>query len=307
MSKLYNNNYMKLLYNCLKKNVIFSLINKCFFCTRINPELILNDNNIPKHYYSYRTIRDKLIYNNLRHDIYDTKISHTNNTDSTRYSNDISIKHSNDYYNIKYCKQIPKSTDIKYLFKKPNKYKKLHIKKSKKSFFREILSVDDTRLTAEHIFPQSFTKLYKHAKMDAHNIYLTNQHFNSNRNNYKFVDEKDYIIHVFDRKCFDEQCDIEFYNYSNYKNTKLSLFIPNYLSRGMIARSIAYMKLTYPDLTVENVIDYDTLVEWNKQYPPQQYEKIKNDLCYTIQGNRNLFIDNHKLLSRFISIITQNN
>ena len=71
----------------------------------------------------------------------------------------------------------------------------------------------------------------------------------------------------------------------------------------MIARSIAYMKLTYPDLTVENVIDYDTLIEWNQQYPPNQYEKNKNELCYTIQGNRNLFIDNHKLLSRFISII----
>lgn len=306
---------MKLLYNCFKKNIIFSLINKCFFCTRLNPDLLFNDNNMPKHYYSYRTIRDKLIYNNLRHDIYDTKISHTNNSDNTRYSNvlsikhynDFSIKHSNDYYNIKYCKQIPKSTDIKYQFKKINKYKKLNKKKSKKSLFKEILSVYDTRLTAEHVFPQSYTKLYKHAKMDAHNIYLTNQYFNSNRNNYKFVDEKKYIIHLFDRKCFDEQCDIEFYNYSNYKNTKLSLFIPNYLSRGMIARSIAYMKLTYPDLTVENVIDYDTLIDWNQQYPPNQYEKNKNDLCYTIQGNRNLFIDNHKLLDRFISIITQNN
>ena len=45
-------------------------------------------------------------------------------------------------------------------------------------------------LTAEHIFPQSYTKNYKKAKFDMHNIFLTESILNSNRSNYKFSDEK---------------------------------------------------------------------------------------------------------------------
>ena len=42
-------------------------------------------------------------------------------------------------------------------------------------------------LTAEHIFPQSFLKEYSKAKFDMHNIYLTKGTINSNRSNYKFI------------------------------------------------------------------------------------------------------------------------
>ena len=44
-------------------------------------------------------------------------------------------------------------------------------------------------LTAEHIFPRSYTKNYKKAKFDMHNIFLTESLLNSNRSNYKFSDE----------------------------------------------------------------------------------------------------------------------
>ena len=176
------------------------------------------------------------------------------------------------------------------------------------SNFKIININNDKKLTAEHIVPQSYSKIYKFAKMDAHNIYVTSSHYNSNRNNFKYVDEKDYVRYN-DTNCFIELSNqyINYNNYYNYKDTKSKLFIPIEPSRGMIARAVGYMKLTYPDLQINNVIDYNTIIEWNKRYPPLKYEKIKNELCYILQGNRNIFIDNYILLNFFIFQLIQDN
>ena len=61
----------------------------------------------------------------------------------------------------------------------------------------------------------------------------------------------------------------------NYKNNKLKMFTYSYF-RGIIARSIAYMKIIYTELSIENIIDLDTLIKWNTQYPPSQLEKEKS-------------------------------
>ena len=65
-------------------------------------------------------------------------------------------------------------------------------------------------LTAEHVFPQSFTKNYSKASKDMHNIYLTNYYTNNLRSNKKF---------------------------SQYFNENISkkYFIPCNYSRGIIA------------------------------------------------------------------------
>ena len=44
------------------------------------------------------------------------------------------------------------------------------------------------QLTLEHIFPQSFSKKYKLANKDMHNIFLTSSFTNEHRSNYKFCD-----------------------------------------------------------------------------------------------------------------------
>ena len=77
------------------------------------------------------------------------------------------------------------------------------------------------------------------------------------------------------------------------------MFIPIATSRGIIARSIAYMKIIYCELSIENIIDLDTLIKWNTQYPPSQLEKEKNLLIYEIQGNYNEFILNPDLINIF--------
>lgn len=139
-------------------------------------------------------------------------------------------------------------------------------------------------LTAEHIFPQSFTKIYPKCKFDMHNIYLTESLTNSHRSNYKFIDEE-YFLNLESNKYL-------YYNNSkNYKNNKYKLFIPCYESRGLISRSIKYMLYNYEKLLLENVIDELTLNKWDIENPPNEFEYKKNELIKKEQGNKNIFIN----------------
>ena len=116
-------------------------------------------------------------------------------------------------------------------------------------------------LTAEHVFPQSYMKNYEKAKFDMHNIYLTSAINNNYRSNYKFYDEDEFLININDNDFIKlPKKKYELYNnYTNYRSNDLKIFIPNYYSRGMIARSIAYIKLNYKNVNIENVIDINTL------------------------------------------------
>ena len=131
-------------------------------------------------------------------------------------------------------------------------------------------------LTAEHIFPQSFTKYYSKANKDMHNIYLTNYYTNNLRSNKKFSHNSD-------------------------ETATQKIYIPCNYSRGTIARSIAYMKYSYPLLNLSNVIDNDILLAWNELYPPTELELKKNNIIFNYQGNKNIFIDDYKILTHFIN------
>ena len=131
-------------------------------------------------------------------------------------------------------------------------------------------------LSAEHIFPQSFTKYYKKANKDMHNIYLTNYYTNNLRSNKKFA-----------------HCINETLNQKGY--------IPCNYSRGTIARTLAYMKFSYPLLNLSNVIDTNIILLWNDLYPPTELELKKNNIIFHYQGNKNIFIDDYKMLTTFIN------
>ena len=131
-------------------------------------------------------------------------------------------------------------------------------------------------LSAEHIFPQSFTKYYKKANKDMHNIYLTNYYTNNLRSNKKFSHS------------FDETFSQKFYIPCNY-------------SRGTIARTLAYMKFSYPLLNLSNVIDSNIILAWNELYPPTELELKKNNIIFNYQGNKNIFIEDYKMLTLFIN------
>ena len=156
-------------------------------------------------------------------------------------------------------------------------------------------------LTAEHMVPQSRLKLIPNAKFDMHNIFLTTACLNNYRSNYKYIDEQKYLICKDDKKYLNLSNELLFYDpYKNYKNNKLKIFIPYLESRGIISRSIAYMKITYPELIIEKIIDLEILIKWNNQYPPTEIEKKQNEIINSIQGNYNPFIFNNHNIENYL-------
>ena len=157
-------------------------------------------------------------------------------------------------------------------------------------------------LTAEHVFPQSYIKAYPQSKFDMHNIFLTISLLNNNRSNYKYSDEYKHFKNINNEYFFYSNNKLIKYDPNlNYKNNKLKLFIPYAKSRGMIARSLAYMKFRHNDLILENVIDLDVLLYWNYMYPPNEIELIQNEKINLIQGNYNHFIINPELIDYYFT------
>ena len=184
------------------------------------------------------------------------------------------------YYSIKTIKQYYYDNNIYYdLY---NDFCKCSANEEcKLTSFSDLTTLSDFKytkynnLTAEHVFPQSFTKHYSKANKDMHNIYLTNYYTNNLRSNYKFS-------HAID------------------ENINKKIYVPCNYSRGIIARSLAYMKYTYPLLNLSNVIDNDVVILWNELYPPTELEVKKNNIIYKYQGNKNIFIEDYKNMAAFI-------
>jgi hypothetical protein len=229
---------------------------KYFSQTKLFVNLLLsrNYNNFariePIKYYSIKTIKQYYYKNNIYLDLYND-LNSSKLYSSKLYSSKL---YSSKLYSSKFNSSKFNSSKY-YIYTKYND------------------------LTAEHIFPQSFTKHYSKANKDMHNIYLTNYYTNNLRSNYKFAD---------------------------YVNTNISknIYIPCNYSRGIIARALVYMKYTYPLLNLSTIIDYDIIILWNKLYPPTDYEVEKNNIVYNYQGNKNIFIEDYKKLELFINKLT---
>lgn len=77
-------------------------------------------------------------------------------------------------------------------------------------------------------------------------------------------------------------------------------FEPSDEIKGDVARIIFYVSLRYGySITSSGVADLGDLLEWNAMDPVSVEEKIRNEYAYSIQGNRNPFID-HSFLADFI-------
>lgn len=127
--------------------------------------------------------------------------------------------------------------------------------------------------TLEHIIPVSYMRHHIHAR-DFHNIYATTDKINQLRCNYEYG--------VLPKSCFKYE--------DNIICKKNKIFYPRKQDRGIIARSILYMRDKY---NYTNFGDMTLYEEWNIQYRPTQKEIIHNEIGYLIQGNLNKYISNY--------------
>jgi len=159
----------------------------------------------------------------------------------------------------------------------------------------------------EHIVPQSYIKhIMRDSYLphhDMHNIILYPIQLNINRNNYKIVDkttmkQQPEIIQYIDTTGNVLSNKPKRNDYA-MKDSIRRLFYPLDMHKGQIARTCAYMCVTYPYLKyimTNFVFDYQTLLEWNEQFPPGDYEQQRNEYIAFHQKNENLFIRRPELV-----------
>ena len=78
------------------------------------------------------------------------------------------------------------------------------------------------------------------------------------------------------------------FDHCDYK-WKSGVVEPRMLSKGNIARAIFYMHTRYGAPVPGQMIE--TLKRWNREDPPSEQEKIRNDRIERLQGSRNPYID----------------
>lgn len=176
-------------------------------------------------------------------------------------------------------------------------YVKMSYMKMKRVLFTELCDerglyggnvVDTNTMNCEHVWPQSFFKGKYPMKSDLNHCFLTNSRLNSHRNSYRFFDVEDgeymdengkklvkggTISNKCSRKC-------------NYERT----FEPRDISKGNIARAVAYFNTMYPEYDMSKIIDVDTMLRWHKEDPVDECEQFRTDVIFKYQRNLNPYI-----------------
>ena len=133
---------------------------------------------------------------------------------------------------------------------------------------------------------------------DVHNLRACNSVVNSTRSNYSF----DY--------CESISCE---QTYGNSYSSSSLVFEPRDEDKGDVARIIFYMDVRYEGDSGEEDLDMTesilstssklplhgvrtTLLEWHELDPVDDFERNRNNVIYSFQGNRNPFIDHPELV-----------
>lgn len=144
----------------------------------------------------------------------------------------------------------------------------------------------------EHIIPKSFM-IDKQNRNEMHNIILIPTKLNNARANFKFVDEIPENVPTTTLNEFGEVTKKRT-NTSSVKCKQLQIFSPAEEYRGMIARAILFFVFYYVNesqpIIFDKVIDKETVLKWNQEYPPTPFEYYKNKCIQKLQGNDNIFI-----------------
>ena len=140
----------------------------------------------------------------------------------------------------------------------------------------------DFKYNCEHVVPQSWFDKQQPMRGDIHHLFTCEPKCNSLRSNYLYYDFADYEPEV-DAKRIKSGCG----------KAEGELFEPEY-GKGTVARAMLYFLIRYPEQMepeYRKKVDTQLLMEWHRQFPPDLYEKHRNQAIYEIQGNRNPFID----------------
>ncbi len=159
-------------------------------------------------------------------------------------------------------------------------------------------------LNAEHVYPQSLGAGQEPARSDMHNIFPAKVNVNESRGNcpYGEIEDTDtdqwYWLDI-------QTNNIPATNIDNYseKDEEDCFFEPRENVKGDVARAIFYFHTIYEDITESidpNYLDQQktVLLQWHKQDPVTEEERVRDSLIALRQGNHNPYIIDSSLVRR---------
>jgi len=145
---------------------------------------------------------------------------------------------------------------------------------------------DSDGMNAEHTWPQGFFNKAAPMKSDLHHIFPTFIGVNGMRGSEPFGE-------------------VSSPSYATDSGSKLGAegFEPADTVKGDVARALLYFLVRYHDRKIKDGMDnkdfwtsrVEMFLRWNQQDPPDAAERRRNELIADYQGNRNPFVDNHRL------------
>ena len=143
----------------------------------------------------------------------------------------------------------------------------------------------NTGWNREHTFPAS--KLSNtQAEKDNHIIFASDNKVNGARSNIKMgVVTGGTVVNDYNG------------NATTCRKTS-SLFDPNNVARGIVARSTMYAAAMYEYDPEDNFESIATMLRWHLDYPVTSFDQGRNDKVYTNQHNRNPFVDHPEYACR---------
>lgn len=146
-------------------------------------------------------------------------------------------------------------------------------------------------MNVEHLWPQSYFSERLPMRSDLHHLMATFQHPNGMRGRLPFGEVPDGAV-----------------EYHNRAGARMGagLFEPPDSAKGRVARAMLYFMARYGSEGVlpGNVVNHfwnariETFLRWNRQFPPDAFERDRNGRVERFQGNRNPFVDDPSLADR---------
>lgn len=142
------------------------------------------------------------------------------------------------------------------------------------------------QFNTEHTFPQGMFSSNEPMRSDIHHLFPTTNTSNSQRGNDPFG-----IV-----------TNATWTQGGSRKGN--GNFEPRDVQKGTTARAMMYFVLRYQDYSSFFRNQETVLRNWHNQYPPDSADIIRNDDIFSVQNNRNPFVDYPQLAERIASLVT---
>ncbi|MBR4131465.1 MAG: S-layer homology domain-containing protein [Oscillospiraceae bacterium] len=174
-------------------------------------------------------------------------------------------------------------------------------------FYSDMTRPADSILTREHVWAKSHGTFYESgAGSDLHHLRPEDYNINTDRSNFTFGNVRRELTDY--RSSSLAGREVLWYDANYYGNGCKGLVEVADNVKGDVARILLYVYVTYeqPNLTANTgavgegnersdgrkvIESLDTLLDWCRSDPVDQWELRRNDLVQALQGNRNVFID----------------